>query len=89
VLGAAFAANPFKARFILCPLLQRLVEFLAVIAQARETRGKAMHDRQQVLHHFLFWRELFVVEDKQLGPVLGAETLEPRKAQSHADPCAQ
>ena len=42
-----------------------------------------MHDGQQVLNHFLFRRELFVVEDQQLGAVLGAEPLEPREAESY------
>jgi hypothetical protein len=62
-------------------LLQGLVEFLAVIAQAmrRVEVEKQCTIVNQVLHQFLLWRELFVVEDKQLDLVLGAEQAESRQ----------
>jgi hypothetical protein len=37
---------------------------------------------QQILNRFLFRRELFAVEHKKIGAVLGAETLEPRQSKS-------
>jgi hypothetical protein len=41
---------------------QRVVELLAVIAQAIKARAKAMHDSQQA--HFLRRRELFLIYEK-------------------------
>ncbi|MDN4036755.1 hypothetical protein [Massilia sp. YIM B02443] len=41
-----------------------------------------MHDRHHVLHHFLFWREAFLVQYQHFTTTLMCYVLEPRVPES-------
>jgi hypothetical protein len=71
-----FAVHPWRLP------VKHFFQLLAVVAQAIQTGREAVHDCQQILNRFLFRRELFAVEPKKIGAVLGAETLEPRESKS-------
>ena len=59
------------------------VDAPAFARRAMAVARKTVHDRQEILHHFVFWRELFVHEHKLFCTVLCAKTLEPREAKPH------